>query len=446
MATTKTHPDRPTRKQETDNQLSDTDETHTQCPHCGASYGDERLARVHISRADDSNHQNRNGLMPEEEIEICDHDGTVIETVSRHPDEIDLTSLDIEDVPSDLSTKRRYAILVAAQNPAVESRVDLTEMTCDRLAAADTAADSIADSTVGRALDDFFHPHNTNKPSKTPAELTPLQQAIWISKAVSPDKSNAGISELVGCASSYPGQIIRAHDDLFSRLDHRLDADSPETIITDELDVSDLKTLHQKGYDSELSLDLDSLIDEMESETTSADDSPTDTDEVATEDPPDATESNVQWGSPTETYGVMQASPPTPSVQTSQSEDHPNQQTLSTSDDGPDTTDQSSTASDTPVNSPATDDNEDGGEQQTHVSQEDQLTRTETAGSQSPAPSPAITGGTMADDLQLLESHVSFFRAVINSGQVDDAPALLQAFADEIEQRCQAIRHVHKST
>jgi hypothetical protein len=63
------------------------------CPYCETAYSDERLTRVHITRATDAAHQNRYGLMPEEEIEKRDAEGTVVKTISRRPEELEFGSV-----------------------------------------------------------------------------------------------------------------------------------------------------------------------------------------------------------------------------------------------------------------------------------------------------------------------------------------------------------------
>ena len=136
-----------------------TDEYTYRCPHCDASYADERLARVHITRADDPTHHHRNGLMPEEEIEVVDDNGQIVATRSKRPEDVDLSEVSMRDFPTDLTTKRKHALVVATRHPEIDNRRELTTMVHERLADNSWETSPPSHQTVRRALDEFYHPH-----------------------------------------------------------------------------------------------------------------------------------------------------------------------------------------------------------------------------------------------------------------------------------------------
>lgn len=438
------------------------------CPHCAASYSDERLTRVHITRADDSAHENRHGLMPEEAIEVHDADGTVLETISRHPSDIELEGVTVETFPADISEKRRHALVVATQNPEVGSRRELTRLTRERLAGEATTVEPPCERTVGRALDAFYQPAEPDPTEQkpTPADLTPTQQAIWIARAVFPDESNAGLADIVGCAHSYPGQLIRGEPHLFTDLEERLEAGvSPETIVTEELDSGALETLQETELLSDVPVDLEALITKLEdAESSKSDEESGAAADNATDETAETTpQTDSQWGQPTATHNVMRAAPSDPITPKAmdQATAGGTQRTLSADDSQTETKTEASdpattaatTADETSVD-PAnpertateeTQRKDDGGEDAVRHDEQSASLENETADSTAVGTSSA--GIDRETELEALQAKVAFFRQTISPVTEPDGPtALLESFAEQVEQHCEAIRRTENQS
>lgn len=216
---------------------SDDREVTYRCPFCHTTYNDERLVRVHVTRSDDEAHTNYNGLMPETAVEVVDDSGTVIDRVSREPDEIDLKTVTRSDLPEDLTPKQTVAVLAATHHPYKGDHTALTEIIKRDYSAEEGLP---AYETVNEAVRAFYRPQDTHAESEeTLADLTPKQQAVLLVRVADPNLPKAAIARQVGCASSYPRQVferaghvlsdLRAkqanHDDLASLLKAELSAD-----------------------------------------------------------------------------------------------------------------------------------------------------------------------------------------------------------------------------
>jgi len=241
--------------------------------------------------------------MPEEDIEVINDAGDVIDTISRRPEEIDFTDVTCADFPNDLSAKRVQTLVVAAHNPTVTTRRRITELVRERLDTNETETEAPTERTVGRALDDFYHPHVEDGDDETEtelAELTTLQQAIIITHLDDPDQPNGAIADCVQCAKSYPGQVLDKRACIVERLAARRTAgESLDDIIKETLPATALKSI-SKQLASELSVDLTALRAEM---TTSMDDATADTPDAA------ADGAGTDWGTPRSHHGVVTAAP-----------------------------------------------------------------------------------------------------------------------------------------
>ena len=433
------------------------------CPHCTAAYEDERLTRIHITRANDAAHENRHGLMPEETIDVHDADGTVVETISCHPRDIDLEDVTTETFPAELSKKRRHALVVATHNPEVESRRELTRLTRERLAGDETTVDPPCERTVGRALDAFYQPAESDPAEQqtSPAALTATQQAIWIARACFPDESNAGIADIVGCANSYPGQLFRGERRLFEDLKKQLEAGrSPEEIIVEELDSEALETLQETELLSDVPVDVASLIAELENASSSKPDersgAAAGAATGANTESADA-QTDPQWGAPMGTHNVMRAAPndSRTSEATGQATTDSAQRTRSAEDTSttagsepsePATTAALTTdeASEAHPNAERTAREEsqrpDDGDE--HVTRHDEQSATADDETADSAPTATSSAGIDAEaEVEALQAKVAFFRQTISPVAEPDGPtALLESFAAQVEQHCEAIR------
>ncbi len=379
-----------------------TDEYVYRCPHCHTTYADERHTRVHITRADDTAHRHRHGLMPEEEIEVINADGEVIDTRSRRPEEVDLTDVTIDDFPADLSHKRKHALVVATRNPETDNRRELTDMVRDRLESSDWETSPPSVPTVSRALDGFYHPHESDETSiesdeQTLADLTLIQQATIIAKLVLPNEPDTSIADRIGCACSYPGQISDEKEHILTPLQTRLEqGEDIETVLTDGLTADTLAALIDKGFLSEIPLDVQSLATEMDVDEASSGLLATIVEEAASE-----TSRDSQWGSPVGHANGMHAIPDDPFGSTNGD---------SAESDGPNS--QSSDADLDPTDDIDADE-----------AQPDDL------------PASAVV-----TEIAALKQKVAFFRQTINPvSQTDEQMALLESFAEQVEQSCEAM-------
>ena len=274
------------------------------CPICQATYEHELLARVHVTRADDDAHDHRNGLMPETEIKVLDANGNMVATVTRSPDELDPSTLTVDDFPEELSEKRRHALLVAAQNPYETSAQEIKSRLDQRADETDVAVPGYR--TVCRALTSFYQPDDgtgTGSSGESLAALTAKQQAIVIARLAEPDASEAQVAQMVGCASSYPGQVEERAGHVINRLQTECEAGRELTaVIADELTASDIETLHEQGLVVDLPVQMPAV--EAEHGESAEGGAETNSEEAA--------RTIGCWGSPVENATRLQADPADP--------------------------------------------------------------------------------------------------------------------------------------
>lgn len=275
------------------------------CPHCSTVYNHELHTRVHITRADDDTHATHHGFMPESDVAVVDESGAVVERRSHHSKDRNLDSLTRDDFPDDITTKRKHALLVAAKNPDIDNRRELTARTTTTLA--DTEYDAPAERTVGRAIDEFYLPHQDHGPeTKAFSELKCLQQAIIIARLRLPDASAAAIANRTRCSESYPPQVIQRREYIVDAFETRVAAgETLDEIVTDELSAHQYSELLESGHVTDLPGDFPRP----------ADATPTETDSTLPRDTESETDAD-NWGSPTSDHSVMTATPPTPATET----------------------------------------------------------------------------------------------------------------------------------
>lgn len=272
------------------------------CPFCQTTYQDERHVRVHITHADDVDHHNYNGMMPEVEIPVVDDNETVVDRVSKRPAQIDLDSLTIADFPETLSKQHRHILLVAARDQKWSTYRELTECVNDHLA--DSEIDAPSYSTIRRVVKRFYRlPTQESNPtdeSKQPLDAcTAKQQAILIARVVYPDKPATRLASLIGCGESYPGQILKGKQHILTQLQADTDqTDTPAQVIRNKLSEDSIRELNERELLTNIPIELhpDNESDPEEL--------PGDQDDHDDTDPAPAT-----WGAPDATHNVMSASP-----------------------------------------------------------------------------------------------------------------------------------------
>jgi hypothetical protein len=242
------------------------------CPYCPAEYPTEILARVHVSYAEDSVHEGRDGMTPEVEPVECDPDGAAVGTAFTLAGQLNLHALSLADMPAsydgrEFDERERRALLVAALN-AGGTRV-ATELH-DRVGAHldEHGFDPLSADELEALCGHVFGPDEAETgetgaggPELTTAEtrlrdLTPLQQAILLAHLASPDTDGTDLAARVGAARSYPSQVIDTRSDLVARLRSRLDATSLERLVADRVPAADLEDIRGEGYLDAFDIDL----------------------------------------------------------------------------------------------------------------------------------------------------------------------------------------------
>ena len=260
------------------------------CPYCNTTYQHELLTRVHISRSDDVDHLNHNGLMPEVEIEVLNQNDETVSVISRRPEEIDLETLTLADFPAELKETHKHILLVAARNLHEPTYTEIADQVEKRLNGNELDAPSY--STIRRVVRRFYRPQeqsgdkDQSEAKDSLEHLTPKQQSIIIARLCSPDAPVSEIANQVDCAVSYPSQVIEQHKHLFSNLRAEIEkGEEPEKIILGELSEQDIKGLLDRDLLNEVPIPLDAVTDQRDT--------------------------NKKWGSPVKHQRGMTANPHT---------------------------------------------------------------------------------------------------------------------------------------
>ena len=242
------------------------------CPCCRAKYPTEILARVHVSYATDSGHEDHDGMTPEVEPVECDMDGDPIGTAFTLPGQLNLHGLSLSDMPATYNgrtfdERERRALLVAAFNANRSlSETELRDRVAAHLAGRDLdplpARDirTLCEHVFGSGADDETD-DNTEQPEITPAEtrlrdLTPLQQAVIVAHLVHPEHNPTELATRVGTARSYPAQVTEGQPDLVARLRSRLERTSIERLVAERIPEEDLTEIRSEGFLEAFDIDL----------------------------------------------------------------------------------------------------------------------------------------------------------------------------------------------
>lgn len=403
-----------------DNPDDGTTEKLYRCPYCSTTYSDERFARVHVTRADDGDHANRNGVMPEEQIELVDENSNVVETRSRHPEDIDLTTVTVDDFPDELTKKRRHALVVATHHPTEDTRQRLTEMTEQRLSNSEYDVEPPSARTVGQALDDFYHPHlGKGADIESLAELAETQQAIVIANLAHPNASIGRITDLVGCSETYSRQVTTNFRELLDRLESEIADGKPlRAIIEEQLPNADITTLVDNNLITELDgIDIEALrpvnADEGAASESEPNSSPaTDNDDIPTQI--EAEYDADRWGSPVAQSTGLQASPDSPFDSSDATDTSPPE-----NEDG----DNSSEFKPIPIADKPTAETQDG------------TKRTETKNS-------ADRPGIAPHEVKNLKKKMGFLREIMETTEMEGAE-LIVSVASQVERHCDQLLQSH---
>jgi hypothetical protein len=229
------------------------------CPFCDETYDNELVTRVHVTRSEDNAHINRDGLMPETEIEVVNEAGKIVETISRRPNDINLETLQAEDLQDNLSGEHKQILLTAAYNPFLTTYTELEEKVSNALKQRGYSEDDIPSySTVRRVIREFYRPQeveaekqNRNKENDEEilGDLTPRQQAIVIAHLANPDESTSQIARRAGNTSnSYPGQVYNRAEAIIDRLQRSIDdGETVGAAILAEMTAEDVSNLYAES-------------------------------------------------------------------------------------------------------------------------------------------------------------------------------------------------------
>lgn len=275
------------------------DEYTYQCPICGVTYSNEITARVHITRAEDDDHLNHNGLMPEVEVEVLSSDDEVVDTVSRQPEEISLESLSIDQLPAGYPEHHKQIIKIATRNPyaSYTELEDLVASESDQL-----GIEVPSYSTIRRVVREFYHPHDEPEETESLDTLTAKQAAIIIARVLLQDKTHANVADHVGCASSYPPQVYDRAPRVVQRFEDS-EGDRVE-LIKSALSVESMSALTNRGLVDDLPIEFEQVVNE-------------DTETAATGDDEREADQQDIWGSPVNNQTGLRGVPdPDPAVTT----------------------------------------------------------------------------------------------------------------------------------
>lgn len=429
------------------------------CGHCGATYDNELLTRIHIIRSEDNAHLNLTDTMEETKIEALNEDGDVVEEIDPMKNNVNFQSLEVDDLPDDLNERHKRIVLAGAYNPYEDNYSKITDEADDLLEA--DGYDTLSYSTVRRVVREFFRPQEEgNDPQATEgdeegtakeqtlADLTPKQQTILISKYLHPEESKSQWAKRAdGAAKSYPGQVEKKAVGVDERLEQKIEQEgkSPVQAILEDLKIEDIEELQAQAATEEfdpdmeredcnglyIDIDFESVL-EAAREEGDADvfDLGVDEQQKAMSASPfddSGTDAEPAEAETTETWGSADSATTTSTAQSTEGEAG-GQQSLAEAGE-PDTTD-----------SPETTTSPGEAEAEPEVASEETETESvaeETAAEAETADQPATTGETVPrQKVESLLDKVNFARRVTEKeGQAeqDDRQAVLEEVEDEIE-------------
>ena len=267
------------------------DEYTYQCPICGVTYNHEISARVHITRAEDDDHLNHNGLMPEVEVEVLSSNDGVVDTVSRQPEEISLESLSIDQLPTGYSDHHKQIIRISTRNPYA-SYAELEDLVASEFDQLGIEVPSY--STIRRVVREFYHPHHEPEETESLDTLTAKQAAIIIARVLLQDKTHANVADHVGCASSYPPQVYDRAPRVVQRFEDS-EGDRVE-LIKSALSTESMSALTSRGLVDDLPIEFEQVTNK-------------DTETAATGDNEREADQPRIWGSPVDNQTGLRGVP-----------------------------------------------------------------------------------------------------------------------------------------
>ena len=260
------------------------------CPICKREYSNEILTRVHITRSEDDDHRNYNGFMPETTIECVDSEGKVLEEISKHPTDINVNSVAVDDLPDEFDDRKKRVLLVATYHPDIGSFTELHKLSSGVLEEHDL--EPVTYNTARRWIREFYLPESedtepaegdvtdSGTDSKRLEDFTPKQQDILITRLAKPEAPNTALAEYADCSIPYVGQVLTNAETVIESYSNRLEAgESLSELLRSELADETVDRLLEDGLLEELGVDIE--IDNQQSPSDESAESP-DSDLAAT--------------------------------------------------------------------------------------------------------------------------------------------------------------------
>jgi len=241
------------------------------CGECDAEYETELITRVHISRSDDEVHADMDGLVPEANILKVNQAGEVVGQSLSSPTNIDVHRLGIDDFPSKYNKRERRALLIAAYNPEAGNYRELEDKVNGALR--EYGLTEFSSDELLKLLAEFYRPHITHSHKdqatgyeiRTSADdfrdLTPQQQAIIVGLLNTDLQKKLLAHDVIGCTKSYPTQVSQNRSELITTFDIRLDDESMENILAEELSDENIWDLREYVKEEIIESDDENLTD-----------------------------------------------------------------------------------------------------------------------------------------------------------------------------------------
>lgn len=215
------------------------------CPYCEYVKKSERVVRTHISRAEDAQHGNRNGFMPEVSIEALDKDGNVIEEVERDSAELATDSHDSGEIstslfPDGLSDMQNQILQKAITNPSAGYQEITDDIGCSY-------------QWTRRTIQNYLSGHDQRKMQKEKEDGPKSYEDLGnVAKRVvdelakeddplDPDGRSRSLSQIeedADCGASYAYKVIDKFPEAIKKRKQQVDEeetdDSGEETITNE--------------------------------------------------------------------------------------------------------------------------------------------------------------------------------------------------------------------
>ena len=216
------------------------------CPFCDYTDPTERVVRTHITRADDTTHQNRNAFVDQIYVQAMADDDTIVEDVdapgaTRYTDSSADGDTETTFLPAgvDPETESRTAeILDAAIKAPMASPADLAEEVYDDRTQTGHLTNTINEhlmtppATTTDTKNERTNDSDADTESRIAAtgfdDLTEKQQRVILARLddLDPERSLASIAEAASVSSSYPRPVLEDHEATIDELRALLDADT----------------------------------------------------------------------------------------------------------------------------------------------------------------------------------------------------------------------------